>query len=466
MNGTEADQTSTTHATPPPAPGTGLATPSDEPAGGSSLDSERDLIGRLLTDPDNAATVNRTVLVCQETGLRAEDLFYTENRPIYSATMNLVARGATGGIAEVETELMSMGQLDQVGGSNNLRILARRISSSTPSAQDLVADIANKAIARRGVEQLAQLRRNLQASKGDAAATLRAGIETLGSIASRTQEPSRIRPMESAFGPSAVRMIDLRQRSALHASIVATGITELDYRGGGLMRRGKLTLLTGRPSIGKTTYAKQLFIHAGTSTTDRQPTAGFFLEGQLEDLTQRMIQLKAGKDHSNASETDGWRQAAQDLDAGRFFYEVGGRRAVEAISAAGPSFMERGVKLVIVDSYELLDAAGGALDEALAWSYILRTLKSLAQTYNVAVLLNRVISADTVEEAREKLDDSEGKIDIAALMHRIAPGPGGAERRQITVFHNRNGALVETYLEVAADRNGVLLPIDKPRMTL
>ncbi len=460
MNGNIHDQ-STPQASPADPVRPDFADTS-EPAGGSSLEDERDLLGRLLTDPDNQATASRTALVCQETGLRAEDFYHAEHRPVYTAAMSLAGQGRPGGVTEVESELLAMSQLDLAGGSHALRVLARRVSSETRSPMELALSVANKATARRGAAELLQRWRNLQFGVGDAAGELRSAAENLSGISSRRQEPTRIRPLDGQFAPAAQRMINLRERNALHPSIVPTGNTELDYRGGGLLRRGRLTVTLGRSGIGKTTYAFQTAIQAGTTGADRQSVALFYLEGQQEDMVQRMVELKAGRDHHSLSETESWRAASADLDTGRFLFDAGGRRGVEAITSAGPAFVERGVKLVVVDSFELLDAAGGALDEKLAWPYVLRSLKALAQNYNLAVWLNRVLTADTVEEARAELQDSEGKIDIAALLSREGRGAGGLERRKLSVFHNRNGALVDVFMEIHPSRFGALLPVERP----
>ena len=172
---------------------------------------------------------------------------------------------------------------------------------------------------------------------------------------------------------------------------VLSGFTGLDEFLGGF-QRSDLTIIAGRPSMGKTSLA--LNIARNAAVEQRACVALFSLESAREPVVLRLLSSESGVNlrqvrlglHSEQDEKRIMDATGILSEAPIYIDDTPQLRIVEMRSKARRLHYERGINLIIVDYLQLMQGDGRGENRVQEISFVSRSLKGMARELNVPVL--------------------------------------------------------------------------------
>ena len=234
---------------------------------------------------------------------------------------------------------------------------------------------------------------------------------------------------------------------------VPTGLTDLDYRLGGL-HKSDLLIIAGRPSMGKTALATNIAFHAAKKIQEdgRRSTIAFFsLEMSSEQLSTRILaeqsriksnDIRTGK--ISEEQFDKFIETSKNISELPLYVDE-----TPAISIAALSNRARRIKrlygldMVVVDYIQLMKASNFREGRVQEISEITQGLKALAKELSVPVLALSQLSraVEHRDDKKPQLSDlrESGSIeqdaDVVMFVYREAYYLQGKEPRPATVEH-------------------------------
>ena len=234
---------------------------------------------------------------------------------------------------------------------------------------------------------------------------------------------------------------------------VPTGLTDLDYRLGGL-HKSDLLIIAGRPSIGKTALATNIAFNAAKKIQNdgRKSTIAFFsLEMSSEQLSTRILaeqsriksnDIRRGK--ISEEQFDKFIEISKNISELPLYIDE-----TPAISIAALSNRARRIKrlygldMVVVDYIQLMKASNFREGRVQEISEITQGLKALAKELSVPVLALSQLSraVEHRDDKKPQLSDlrESGSIeqdaDVVMFVYREAYYLQGKEPRPATVEH-------------------------------
>lgn len=385
-----------------------------------SKEAEICVLGGMLIDPEAVAKVASELVETQ---------FYVKaHRLIYRAMLRLFNRGEAIDPMMVAEELNSLGDLDRSGGLPYLAELLDAVPSAA-HIEDHIRVVQDRALARDLVaagqkivaDGLARDGKSVQ-EKLDGAAqavfSLATAIERQGPVLARKLIMPVIEGMEN-------------RRNTGGPVGVPSGFPDLDRMTGGF-QKGDLIILAARPSMGKTSIAVGMMLHA--AITCQIPVAIYSLEMRKEQIVQRMLCHEAlidlgaflrgelrDDEYVRLAHAVGHVNAATILIDDRSDLTVTQIRASARLLKA--QIPELG--LVVVD-YAQLMRGNNAENRQLEVSQISRGLKALAKEIDVPVIALSQLSRAVENRAdhRPQLSDLresgalEQDADLVLFLHR------------------------------------------------
>jgi replicative DNA helicase len=215
---------------------------------------------------------------------------------------------------------------------------------------------------------------------------------------------------------------------------ISSGFKSLDDLTGG-WQNSELILLAGRPAMGKTSLAVSMI--SNIACKHGIPAAFFSLESSKEHLTNRFCSVICGISRRKIKErniNEEEKRRFDDniislLEAPLYIDDTPGLSELELRDKAQKLVREYGVKIIIIDYLQLMNAKGvivSSRQEEI--SYIVRSLKDLALELNIPIIvtcqLNRSVSRDGIEGKRPQLSDLresdslEQDSDMIVFAHR------------------------------------------------
>jgi len=234
---------------------------------------------------------------------------------------------------------------------------------------------------------------------------------------------------------------------------VPTGLTDLDYRLGGL-HKSDLLIIAGRPSMGKTALATNIAFNAAKKIQNdgRKSTIAFFsLEMSSEQLSTRILaeqsriksnDIRTGK--ISEEQFDKFTETSKNISELPLYVDE-----TPAISIAALSNRARRIKrlygldMVVVDYIQLMRASNFREGRVQEISEITQGLKALAKELSVPVLALSQLSraVEQRDDKKPQLSDlrESGSIeqdaDVVMFVFREAYYLQGKEPRPATVDH-------------------------------
>ncbi len=345
-----------------------------------NLEAEQSVLGAILLDN---ASLAKAMEVLSE-----EDFYRTAHRRVYMGMLDLSEHGEVIDQITLTEHLKTKGELEAVGGAAYLAELVQII----PTA-------ANIRYHCKIVREKALLRNLISTSTEVIARGYEGAVQAddLLDFAERSVFSLAQGKLGRSFTPlghiikESLDLVDRLSKRQERVTGIPTGFAKLDDLTAGL-QGSDLVVIAGRPSMGKTSLALGIALHAATKHHHR--VGIFSLEMSKEQLVLRMLSSLASVD-SHALRTgrllkeDWWRlaEAAGKLEQAPVFIDDTGALTVQQMRGKARRLKaESGLDLLVVDYLQLMQGRSDAESRQQEISDISRSLKALAKELNVPVV--------------------------------------------------------------------------------
>ena len=358
------------------------------------------------------------------------DSFYDPvNQKIFEAITNLGLNQRPIDMLTVTEQLRQNGTLKDVGGAVHITELTSRVYSAA-NVEFHAKLIAQKYLARRLIAFASSIETKAFDESNDIDDLLQEAEGNLFEISQRQlkREVVQIDPVLT----EAIEQINAASQNQSGLSGLETGFTDLDKMTAG-WQNSDLIIIAARPAMGKTAFV--LSMAKNMAIDFNMPIAIFTLEMPNVQLVKRLLsniadlegeKIKTGKlsDEEKVRLNSRLRNV---YSSPLYLDETPGLSITELRTKARRLVRERGVKMIMIDYLQLMNASGmklGSREQEV--STISRSLKALAKELNIPIIalsqLNR--STETREDKRPVLSDLresgaiEQDADIVCFIHR------------------------------------------------
>ena len=418
------------------------------------------VLGALMLERDAYA------IVCDL--LRPESFYDPGNQKIYAAINKLGVMQQPIDMLTVTQQLRADGALDDVGGPVRISELTSNVASAA-HIEYHARIVAQKFLARRLISFCSEIEKKSFDESYDIDDLLQEAEGKLFEISQGNlkKDFTQIDPVIN----SAMEQIEAAGKRESGLSGLQTGFHNLDKLTSG-WQNSDLIIIAARPAMGKTAFvlsmAKNMAVDYNT------PVAIFSLEMSNLQLVNRLIsnvcEIEGEKIKSGRLSRQEWEQLNSRVrslfSAPLYVDDSPSLSILELRTKARRLVKEHGVKIIIIDYLQLMNASGmafGSRQEEV--STISRSLKGLAKELNIPIIalsqLNRgVESREGIDGKRPQLSDLresgaiEQDADMVCFIHRpeyykIYQDDRGNDLRgmaEIVIAKHRNGAVGEVLL--------------------
>lgn len=421
---------------------------------------EEAVLGALMLEKDAYPQISEI--------LRPESFYDRHHQMIYAAITDLAVRQEPIDILTVTEQLKKRGELDDVGGPYYITKLSSQVASSA-HIEYHARIIAQKYLARELISFTSEIQTKSFDETLDVDDLMQEAEGRLFEISQRNlkKDYTQINPVIS-------EAYELLQKAAARTdglSGLESGFHGLDKMTSG-WQNSDLVIIAARPAMGKTAFV--LSMARNIAVNFKNPVALFSLEMSNVQLVNRLIvnvcEIPGEKIKSGQLAPYEWQQLDYKLkdliDAPLFVDDTPSLSVFELRTKARRLVREHGVKMIIIDYLQLMNASGmsfGSRQEEV--STISRSLKGLAKELNIPIIalsqLNRgVENREGVEGKRPQLADLresgaiEQDADMVCFIHRpeyykIYTDEKGNDLRgmaEIIIAKHRNGATGDVLL--------------------
>ena len=415
---------------------------------------EKAVLGALMIDKD------AYVVVCEI--LKPKSFYEPRHQKIYEAIERLSINEKPIDVLTVTEQLAKDGTLEEVGGAAYVAELSSKVATSANIVYHANI-IAEKYLSRQMINYANIIGTKAFDGTCDIKDVIMEAERILFEIA-QTNMKKDYTDIKTLVGMSTKTMMKNSENKG-DVSGISTGYYRLDHLTSG-WQNSDLVIIAGRPAMGKTAFA--LSMAKNIAADQNIPMAFFSLEMSGEQLSNRLI--------SNVCEIEGriilsgqldrteWERFDKRInnliDAPLFIDDTPGLSIFELKTKAHRMVRERGVRLIMIDYLQLMNAYGmrfNSRQEEVA--KISQSLKELAKDLNIPIIalsqLNRGVEGrDGAEGKRPLLSDLresgaiEQDADMVMFVHRpeyyhIYQGSNGEDYRgkaEIIIAKHRKGA--------------------------
>jgi replicative DNA helicase len=379
-----------------------------------NLQAEENVLGEILKHPKSLHKVSAII--------KAEDFSRTEYQLIYSAMADMVLRDEPLDIVTLAERLRADGQLEKIGirAITNLGMAGGMVDVEAQAK--IIADHAHR---RRLVEEGIRL----QEEAGDySLAPQKIAFDFSTRISGMTDEAedNTKSAKEGALELSA--LID--KRTDRGADVLNTGLVDVDRRLMGF-EEGQLIVIAGRPAHGKSAFAGTIVVNLAQRG---KRVLMFSMEMNREEVMGRFVSRIANIDgyflkKPNEMDEEMWSRYLVGLDkASKLPIDInqqGSLTPADVASVANQEMAKGKLDLIVIDYLQLMSSGRHETSRVQEISYITRTLKNLAVSLKVPIILLSQLSRSNEKENRApKVTDlrDSGSIEQDAntiiLLHR------------------------------------------------
>ena len=427
------------------------------------LDFERVVLGALLLEKDAYSQVSEI--------LKPETFYDPRHRLIFEAIRRLNIEQKPLDLLTVSEQLRQTNHFEEAGGPVYLAQLTQGVVSAA-HIEYHARIIAQKATARELIRYTSGIQEKAFDPTQDIDEQIQQAEGELFELSQLNMKKDYIQ-----IDPVINDAYDMLHKAAERSdgmSGISSGYRDLDKMTSG-WQNSDLVILAARPAMGKTAFA--LSMAKNIAVDQGIPVAVFSLEMANVQLVNRVIsntcEIESEKIKSGQLEPHEWAQLdskIKDLYGKPMFVDDTPALSVfELRTKARRLVREHGVKLIMIDYLQLMNASGmnfGSRQEEV--STISRSLKGLAKELNIPILalsqLNRGVEnrpgAGGAEDHRPQLSDLresgaiEQDADMVIFIHRpeyyrIFKDENGNDLRgmaMIIIAKHRNGAVGDVLL--------------------
>lgn len=389
-----------------------------------AVEIEKMVLGALMIDKDAFSVVSEI--------LHPETFYEPRSQKIYRAIQTLSLNEDPVDIMTVVEELKREGTLDEVGGPGYILELSSHVASSAHIEYHAKV-LAQKYLARQLISFASVIETKAFDETVDVDELMQ---EAEGSLFELSQK--NMRQDYTQIDPVVKQAVEILQKAAANKgglTGIPTGYTKLDdYTAG--WQKSDLVIIAGRPAMGKTSFA--LSLAKNIAVDYNTPIAFFSLEMNNVQLVNRLIsnvcEIEGKKILNGQLDDEEWKRLDKNvrkLQAAPIYVDdTPGMSIFELRTKARRLVRERGVKVIMIDYLQLMNANGarfGSRQEEV--STISRSLKGLAKELDIPVLalsqLNRTVEGrEGIEGKRPQLSDLresgaiEQDADMVLFVHR------------------------------------------------
>ena len=381
------------------------------------------VLGALMLERDAYA------IVCDL--LRPESFYDPGNQKIYAAINKLGVMQQPIDMLTVTQQLRADGALDDVGGPVRISELTSNVASAA-HIEYHARIVAQKFLARRLISFCSEIEKKSFDESYDIDDLLQEAEGKLFEISQGNlkKDFTQIDPVIN----SAMEQIEAAGKRESGLSGLPTGFHNLDKLTSG-WQNSDLIIIAARPAMGKTAFvlsmAKNMAVDYNT------PVAIFSLEMSNLQLVNRLIsnvcEIEGEKIKSGRLSRQEWEQLNSRVrslfSAPLYVDDSPSLSILELRTKARRLVKEHGVKIIIIDYLQLMNATGmkfGSREQEV--SMISRSLKQLAKELNIPVIalsqLSRKVEERNDGNKRPQLSDLresgaiEQDADIVCFIHR------------------------------------------------
>jgi len=348
------------------------------------IDAERAVLGAIL--------VNNSLIVQIGDQLQEDDFFLPKHQKIYSRMIYLFHK-LSDVRDEAIDELTLKDALDGLGlqepiGLTYLSTLRDGVPRLTNIA-NYVDIIRNKALLRKLISASQDIIEQSHQPKHAIQEILKSAETRIFDISQRFIKKNYI-PLTDAL-VEAYRHLEYLYKNKQILTGIPTGYRRLDMLTCGLQKED-LIILAARPSMGKTSFAMNIAMHAALE--ENCTVAIFSLEMSARQLALRLLSsesmIDAQKIRSGFLSPDDWAKIGETvsrLDQAKLFIdETANLSVLELQTKARRLKREVGLDLIVVDYLQLISPDRRYENRVQEIAAISRTLKALAKDLEVPVL--------------------------------------------------------------------------------
>ena len=415
---------------------------------------EKAVLGALMIDKD------AYVVVCEI--LKPKSFYEPRHQKIYEAIERLSINEKPIDVLTVTEQLAKDGTLEEVGGAAYIAELSSKVATSANIVYHANI-IAEKYLSRQMINYANTIGTKAYDDTNDVKDVIMEAERILFEIA-QTNMKKDYTDIKTLVGMSTKTMMKNSENKG-DVSGISTGYYSLDHLTSG-WQNSDLVIIAGRPAMGKTAFA--LSMAKNIAADQNIPMAFFSLEMSGEQLSNRLIsnvcEIEGRKILSGQLDRTEWERFDKRInnliDAPLYIDDTPGLSIFELKTKAHRMVRERGVRLIMIDYLQLMNANGmrfNSRQEEVA--KISQSLKELAKDLNIPILalsqLNRGVEGrDGAEGKRPLLSDLresgaiEQDADMVMFVHRpeyyhIYQGSNGEDYRgkaEIIIAKHRKGA--------------------------
>lgn len=414
-----------------------------------SIEAESAILGGLLLSGKTLEQVSDSLV--------EGDFYRAENQIIFKAIKDLDTLQKTVDVVTVFEHLKER-QLDDVtGGLMYLDSLAQFVPAEA-NLRRYAEIVQERSLQRQLIRAGSDIIQSAINTEGDSIESLLDKVEQR--VMEISEKRGRAGDNFEDFKELMIGVMDRMQAAADNKGVLAgqsTGFKDLDKMTNGL-HPGDLTIIAGRPSMGKTALAINIAEHIGIY--QKKPVAIFSLEMSSSQLANRIVSSSARVNQQSLingnitnDEVSRFSQLSDDLVVAPIFIDDGSSPTMANIRANSRRLNRKcgGLSLIVVDYLQLITPAGDGDTRAISIGDMSRGLKMLAMELKCPVIvlsqLNR--SVESRVDKRPLMSDlrDSGSIeqdaDIVLFLYRdeyytkeMCKEPGIAE---VIISKHRNG---------------------------
>ena len=427
----------------------------------NSPEAEQSVIGAMIMDRDAIADVIDIV--------NADDFYQKQNGILFEAMTELYREGKPVDLVTLQNKLKKKDVPESMKSLEFIRDLLEVVPTSA-NAKQYAKIVSEKATLRKLIKVTEDITTECYLGKDDVTEILDHTEKNVFGLLQQASGREEFVPIDKVV-LNTLDAIEEAASSAGRVTGIATGFTDLDYKLSGL-HSSELIIVAARPAMGKTAFV--LSMAKNIAVDYRNPVALFSLEMSNVQLVNRLIsnvcEIESGKIKSGQLAGYEWQQLDYKLknlmDAPLYVDDTPSLSVFELRTKARRLVREHGVRIIIIDYLQLMNASGmafGSRQEEV--STISRSLKGLAKELNIPIIalsqLNRgVESREGIDGKRPQLSDLresgaiEQDADMVCFIHRpeyykIYQDDRGNDLRgmaEIVIAKHRNGAVGEVLL--------------------
>lgn len=384
--------------------------------------------------------------------LKPTDFFILRNQWVFEAMTRIDQRGDPIDFILVIEELREMGCLEEIGGSPYVAYLANAIGTSM-LAEEYARVVEGSSFRRRMLGVTSDMQKIITQSDNAHSAYLEAR-KLLDATVPSAMKTSGLKPISEGYSSYFDRIEYLYEnRNAIPG--IPTGFTELDNLLGGL-QDSELTILAGRPSMGKTSLQVNMLVNAAKAG---KRGVFFSLEMAEVEIMNRIISAEIGVDgkllkrgHLTENEWRSFVDLGETIKAWHLQIDDSPELTISHLRTKCLHLKSLGqLEFVYLDYLQKIGADNGRAERHDQVRQMVEGLKNLAKELQVPILaaaqLNRAVESRT--DKRPNMADLaesgniEKEADVILLLYRDEYYNAETERpneADVIIAKNRNGA--------------------------